>query len=63
MGALALSAERINCAEGSAELKKDGSRVGLGKGETEKGGWSQMSQGLEHQAKELGLSPGGSGHH
>lgn len=55
MGDPALSAERINCAEGSVELKKSGSRVRLDKSETEKGSWKQMSQGLEQQAKELGL--------
>lgn len=55
MGDPALSAERINCAEGSVELKKCGSIVRLDKSETEKGSWKQMSQGLEQQAKELGL--------
>lgn len=55
MGDPALSAERINCPEGSVELKNCGSRVRLDKGETEKGSWNQILQGLEQQAKELGL--------
>lgn len=47
-----LLGERITCAKGSEDLKKCGSRVGLGNGEAEKVGWNHMLKGLEQQAEE-----------
>lgn len=63
MGEPAVPADRINCARGSVELKKCRSRVGQGEGEAGKMGWNQKLKGCEHQAKEVGLLPVGSGHH
>ena len=47
-----LLGERITCAKGSEDLKKCGSRVGLGNGEAEKVGWNHILKGLEQQAEE-----------